>query len=173
MIHVSEQRLVHPFHGGPVAALHVLHIEIVALIAPPFIEDLSELRPWIHEHAKRGIHPPRAGLRYRAIRVHQMQRPVGPRRPIEQLPAISADRVLRDALGERCCTPCAQLVPMQRVARAESATGGPGYRCRFEEEHGAGRTRLQQVVIAFRDSLHGKNALSDAIKIDADRTRRC
>ena len=55
VIHVREERTVHLFHLGPVGAVRVRHVEVVALIAPCLVEDLLELLLEVDVRAKIGV----------------------------------------------------------------------------------------------------------------------
>src|SRR5262245_12753890 len=52
MHNVGQKLAVHFFHLGPVGAVQVWYVEIVALIAPAFVEDLFELRFRLKVHAQ-------------------------------------------------------------------------------------------------------------------------
>src|SRR5437764_9855143 len=71
---VRQHRAVHLLVFVPVCAVQVRHIEIVALIAPTFVEDLFEFFFGIEVHAQSEIDASRAGLWRIAIRVDDEQR---------------------------------------------------------------------------------------------------
>ena len=53
--------------------MHVGHVEIVALIAPAFVEDLFELLFRFKIHAQRNVQTTRTGLRRIAISINEEQ----------------------------------------------------------------------------------------------------
>src|SRR5437899_3654921 len=69
MHHVRQHRSVHLFVLRPVSAVQVWHIEIIALVAPAFVEYLFEFFLGIEIHAKVGIEPALAWLWRSSIRV--------------------------------------------------------------------------------------------------------
>src|SRR5947209_14438104 len=71
---VRQHCSVHFLVFLPIGAVQVRHIEIVALIAPTFVEDLFEFFFGIEVHAESEIDASRAGLRRIAIRVDDEQR---------------------------------------------------------------------------------------------------
>src|SRR5262249_57783209 len=62
MIHIRQQLAVHLFHLRPICAMHVRHVEVIALVAPTLVEDLFELFFRIEVHAQRHAEPPLALL---------------------------------------------------------------------------------------------------------------
>ena len=73
VVDVRQQLAVHLLHLRPVAAVRVRHVEIVALVAPAFVEDLLELRLRLQVHPQRRVETSLAGLRRIAIRVDEEQ----------------------------------------------------------------------------------------------------
>src|SRR5436853_14093 len=62
MHYVRQHRSVHLFVLRPVRAVQVWHIEIIALVAPAFVEDLFEFFLGIEIHAKINVEPAGARL---------------------------------------------------------------------------------------------------------------
>ena len=73
MHHVRQQLPVHLFHLWPIRAVHVWHVEIVALVAPAFVEDLFELFLRFEIHAQGEVQTSRAWLWRRAISIDEKQ----------------------------------------------------------------------------------------------------
>ena len=174
MIHMRQQRLVHSLHGRPVRTVRIRHVQVVALIPPPFVEDLTELLTRIDVGAQHRREATGAGRRHRAVGIHQVERPLRPTGAIQQLAAVGADDVLRDTGHERHGTPRGQLKAMQRIAAnvRDRATGASaGNRHRLEEEHGTRHTGAQSTVVALSHTRHRDDTLLNAIKVDAHGTR--
>ena len=74
---VRQKLAVDFFHAGPVGSMHVGDVEIVALIAPAFVEDLFELLFRLQVHAQRCVEPARSRGRDHAIGVDQEKRRSG------------------------------------------------------------------------------------------------
>ena len=140
MVDVRQQLAVHLLHLRPVGAVHVRHVEIVALVAPAFVEDLLELLASARDTcaASRSDVPDRLAARLRSAstrtevhrwrrrRRHAHARRHRRRRAIEQLATVGADVVLRDAGHERRRAPIAQAIAMQGGAAAGSAPATAG-----------------------------------------------
>ena len=67
MVHIGKQLPIHLLHLWPIGAVHVGDVEIVALVTPAFVKDLSELQSWIQIHPQRHIEVSLPGLRRIAI----------------------------------------------------------------------------------------------------------
>ena len=65
---VRQHGAVHLLHARPVRAVHVRHIQVVALQAPALVEDLRELRLRIEMHPQRHVEAAVAGRRRRPCR---------------------------------------------------------------------------------------------------------
>src|SRR5712692_6090071 len=74
MHYVRQHRSVHLFVFGPVGAVHVRHVEIVALVAPTFIEDLLELFFRIEIHAEVNVETAGTRLWRRSICIDDKKR---------------------------------------------------------------------------------------------------
>src|ERR1700704_1751901 len=70
MHYVRQHRSVHFFVFRPVRAVQVWHIEIIALVAPAFVEYLFEFFFGIEIHAKVSVEPALARLWRSSIRVN-------------------------------------------------------------------------------------------------------
>src|SRR5215813_12534137 len=145
---VGQHRPIHLFIFVPVCAVQVWDIEIVALIAPAFIEDLFELFFGIEVHAQRKVDASGSGLRRVAIGInHEQRRNWWP--PAEcgaasttastagaeyQLAAVSADVVISDALDKGGRAPIAETVTNQLAAAATAlaATAALSCTCRLQ-----------------------------------------
>ncbi len=77
--HVRQELPVHLLHLRPVGAVHVRHVQVVALVAPTLIEDLPELLLRIEVHAQRGRDAPLAGRLSRRIGAAARAAPARPR----------------------------------------------------------------------------------------------
>ncbi len=177
MLHVRQQRGVHRLRLRPVGAVHVPHVQVVALRPPSFVEDLLELGYGIDVGADRRRQSPTVGRRRRFVGIDEEQGALRAAGAVEQLLAVRADDELRGARHERGRATGADLIPVDRAATpATAAAGRPaGARRgeRLEEEHRARRAGRQLLVVARRDVLHGDDALLDAVDVDADcRNRR-
>ena len=73
MHHVREQRLVHFFHRRPIRTVHILHIQIVALVSPALVEDLFEFVARVDEGTQYHIQMARASGRRCLVRVDEIQ----------------------------------------------------------------------------------------------------
>ncbi len=73
VIDVRQQRAVHLLHLRPVGAVHVRHVQIVALVAPALIEDLLELFLRIQIHPQRHVEPAGPACGRRAIGIDEEQ----------------------------------------------------------------------------------------------------
>ena len=124
MVDVRQDLPVHLFHLVPVGAVHVRHVQVVALIAPALAEDLLELLLGFQIHAQRGREPAGARLRCRAIGIDDEQRGSGggcraaaaaapaattaARAAIEHLVRVGAHHVISDTRHERRRAPIAR-----------------------------------------------------------------
>src|SRR5215468_3674299 len=137
MIHVRQQLAVHLFHLRPIGSVHIRHVEIIALVAPAFIEDLFELFFRIEVHAQRHVEPPLSRLRRLAIGVHQ-EEPGGASSAralasttataseaatsaIDQLVTVRAYVVFGYSGNERRLPAIAQTITLQCASTAASA----------------------------------------------------
>src|SRR5712692_3678917 len=139
MHYVGQHRSVHLFVFRPIGAVHVRHVEIIALVAPAFIEDLFELLFRIEIHAQVNIKSARTRRWRRSIRINNKKR--GSRGPttkgcgtasatasraIDELVTIRADFICSDTVDERCGFSIAQAITDQlaaaTTAKASSAT---------------------------------------------------
>src|SRR5207244_702833 len=122
----------------PVRAVQVRHIEIVALIAPTFVEDLFEFFFGIEVHAQGEVHAPGSGLRRISIRVDDEQRRSWwPSRAgagattaaasasggaIDQFAAIGAHFKRGNTIDKSCRAPIAQSITNQFISRAATTS---------------------------------------------------
>src|SRR5882724_448521 len=74
MHHVRKHLAVHLFHLRPIRAVHIRHVEIVAFVAPAFVEDLFELFPWVEIHPQRSVQTALPRLWRIAISVNDKER---------------------------------------------------------------------------------------------------
>ncbi len=166
MVHEREELSVHLLHLRPVAAVEVRHVEVVALVAPAFVENLLVLFARVEIHAQADVEASLPCLRRSiAVRIDQEEVHGAPAcgrattaaastaataGAIEQLAAVGADRVLGDAGHERRSTPIAQAIPLKGAATAAGATtaAAPASRAtRLEVEHRSGRSGLELRVL--------------------------
>src|SRR5258708_30639709 len=111
--------------------MHVGDVEIVALIAPAFVEDLRKLRLRLKIHAQLRGQPAGSRSRWHAIRIDNVERrssrfraaasataagAAASARPIDQLVTVRANVVIPDAGNKRCRTTITQPIPLQRRA---------------------------------------------------------
>src|SRR5438045_9261797 len=116
MIHERQERAVHLPDLRPVGAVLIRHVQVVALIAPRFVEDLLVFLFRIDERAELGVQSALSGLWWRAIRVDEEESwaiaaargrasSTSSTRPtagsIQQLVAVEADVIVGDAGDER------------------------------------------------------------------------
>ena len=73
VVHIRQQCAVHILVFLPVGAVHVRHVEIIALVAPPLIEDLAELLFRLQVHSERHVQASLPGLRRIAIGIDKEQ----------------------------------------------------------------------------------------------------
>src|SRR5579883_2946483 len=188
VVHVRQELAVHLLHARPVGAVHVGDIQVVALVAPVFVEDLLELFAGFEVHAELRIERSLAGLGRLAVGIDEEDlraAPAGGCRAaaasasasacagaaVNELVAIGADLILRDAAGERCGPAVAQAVAHERRAgagtgRAASAIGAAS--TRFEIVDRSGNTRAESGVLALGNIGHGEDALLEAVEVDRD-----
>src|SRR6266480_4622859 len=180
MHYVRQHRSVHLFVFRPIGAVHVRDVEIVALVAPAFVEDLFEFFFRIEVHAK--VYVDSAGTRRwrRSIGVNDKKRGGGrpatespttaaTGRAIDDLPAISADFKGRDALNERRHPPIAQAIPDQLGSSAGAGRGATtilATRRRIKKENDAVSSGLQLGILTFRDAGNRENSLGQSVKIN-------
>src|SRR6266850_7983865 len=74
MVYVGQQLPIHLLHLRPVRPVHISDVEIVALVAPAFVEDLLELLLGIEIHPQRDIDASLARLRRAAIGINYEKR---------------------------------------------------------------------------------------------------
>src|SRR6185369_3882344 len=153
MHHVRQQLPVHLTHLRPVSAVHVRHVEIVALVAPAFVEDLFELFSRLEIHAQRIVQTSGAGLRRRSISVdkEQLRRrsvcaaaewtttlaAATSGSAVNELATIGADLIRGDIADESVCASIAETITPQLAAAAPAlptATAATS-RSRFKEKH--------------------------------------
>ena len=156
--------------------MRVLHVEIVALIAPAFAEDLLELLAGLQVHPERHVEPPLPGRRRVAIRIDkkQVDGSAGPAatsatacpaaRAIEKLPTVGAHVVLGNAGDEWRRTPVADAIPLQR--RAATGSTATAARTRFEVIHRAGDAGPQLAVLTLGHARHRDDALLQPVEVD-------
>src|ERR1041385_8940966 len=188
MHHVRQQLAVHLAHLGPVSAVHVRHVEIVALVAPAFVEDLFELFLRLEIHAQRVVQTSGAGLRRRSIRIDEVQlrrwriRAKADRsttlttattsRAINDLAMIRADLVSHNVVDERHRTTIAKTIPLQLItlltALSTATAAGSGSTC-FEIKHLTINTGLKITVWPLRHARNRNYPLSQTVKIDLHR----
>src|SRR5262245_23884138 len=116
VIYVRQQLAVHLLHFWPIGAVHVRHVEIIALVAPSFIEDLFEFLFRIEVHAQRYVKPPLARLRRLPIGIDKEERGTGgacalaattttsastSASAVDQLVSVGAYIIIGDACDER------------------------------------------------------------------------
>ena len=146
MPHVRQQRAVHLLHRRPVGAVHVRHVEVVALVAPALVEDLPELRLRIEVHAERHVRAGRCPRRARRRRRRpDTARAARPRRrpPPPAAPACDrrascrrrSPRSRRHLRRKLTDVPLAQPIAVQRAAARRRHAAALGHRRRFEVEH--------------------------------------
>src|SRR6185312_518545 len=123
---IRQQLPVHLSHLRPIGAVHVLHVEIVALVAPAFVEDLFELFLRLEIHAQSEVQTTCAWLWSCAIGIDEEQlwrRSIAgsatwtttlttapSRGAIDQLATIGADFVRSNVTGECCRTAVAKTI---------------------------------------------------------------
>src|SRR5689334_13987376 len=150
----------------PVGAVHLGVIEVVALRAPRFLEDLRPLRARIDEHLELPeVDDAVADLRRLVRRDNSppcLRRAA--RRLIEQLLVIARERVRSDALEDWRRHPLLERVFLQLRHPA-------GVRLRVEIEERTRGTSAQVTEVAGRNAYR-QNALGNAFEVDADLRRR-
>ena len=133
MVDVGQQLAVHLLVLRPVGAVHVRHVEVVALIAPALVEDLLELLLRIEIHAQCRVHASLSRRGRIAIGVDEEQpwtgraargaaaaaTPAATAGAIEQLASVGADGVLGRAGDEGRGATIAQAI----ADDAAAATG--------------------------------------------------
>src|ERR1041385_7957117 len=189
MHHVRQQLTVHLAHLWPVGAVHVRHVEIVALVAPAFVEDLFELFLWFEIHAQRVVQTSGAGLRRRSIGIdeEQLRRrrirttaatwttpltapPTS--RAINELATICADLVSNDVAHECRCPTIAQAITLQLITSLAAATLATACSPCFEIEHLTINSGLQIRVLPLRHTRNRDDALRQTVEIDLHIHRR-
>src|SRR5690349_21756267 len=193
MHHVGQQLPVHLLHFGPIGAVHVWHVEIVAFIAPAFVEDLRELRFRIEIHPQRNVQTARARLRWCAIRIDDEQlrwwrrgetsaarTTLATAKPgtIDNLAAIGADVVSHHIIDERRDAAIAQAITHQ-LARIGARAAALAAASRFEKKHRAVNTSRQNRILSLGHTRYSDDSLLQSVEIDLHRdwttwfTRRC
>ena len=135
---VRQHRSVHLLVFVPVRAVQVRNIEIVALIAPTFVEDLFEFFFGIEVHAQSEIDASAAGLGRIAISVDDEQRrswwssrtgatattsaATASGGAIDQFAAVGTDFEGSHAVDEACRAPVAQSIPNQIIRGGATTT---------------------------------------------------
>src|SRR4051812_4160674 len=135
MVHVRQELAVHFFHPRPVGTVRILNVEVVALIAPPLVEDLLELLLRLEIHPEGGIDASLTRLR-RRCRIHEEQvdrwyrtgrsslasaAAASAASTIEKLAAVGAEIVFGDTVHERRSAAIAHPVSLQRAAAGRTA----------------------------------------------------
>src|SRR5229473_1015807 len=170
MHHVRQHRAVHLLVFRPVGPVHVWHIEIVALVAPAFVEDLFELFFWIEVHPQTEVQPAGARLRRCSICINDKKR--GSRGPatesyttggraIDELAAVSADFEGRDPGNERRHTPIAQAKPDQLGPAAGTGRGATtilATRRRVKKENDSVSSGMQLGILTLGDAGNRDNS---------------
>src|SRR2546425_457685 len=183
MHHVRQHRSIHLFVFGPICAVQVRHVEIIALAAPTLVEDLFEFFFRVEIHAQCEIQTPLARLRGSAIRIDNEKR--WSRRPpsesgwtttastargrtIDQLAAVSTDIVVRNAIDKGARAAIAQTITNQLTATAPTArtTAALAARRRLQIENNSVSARMQRRVLTLGNSGHGNNSLWQSVKVD-------
>jgi hypothetical protein len=190
MIHVRQQLAVHLFHLRPIGAVHVRHVEIIALVAPTLVEDLFELFFRIEVHAQRHAEPPLALLRRLTIGVHQEKRGAGcgagaraattppaaesAAGAIDQLVAVRAHVIIGDSGHELRGATVAQTIALQRAPTASSEAASATFASSggFEVIDRARHARAQLRILAFGHARHGDDALLQSLEIYLNCDRR-
>src|SRR6476620_8716751 len=111
MLHVKQHLTVHLSHARPITSVHVLHVKVVALVAPTFVEDLFEFFFWIEVHPQRKVQTSLALLRW-AIRIDQEQ--LRRRRSTETTTATTKTATTTCGSIQKLPTICAHLVSRNR-----------------------------------------------------------
>src|SRR6185369_5779775 len=185
MHHVRQQLPIHLLHLRPISAVHVWHVEIVALIAPAFIEDLFELFFRVEIHAQRNVQTTGASLRRSAIGIdeEQLRRwrcsktsttrttlPTANCSAIDELATIGTDLVTRHVGRKRSDATIAEAVTHQFVpGRTATWTSALTASTRFEEKHTSVNARLQIPVLSLGHARHGNDSLLYSVKINLHR----
>ncbi len=159
---VFEKGAVPIAERPPVVPVHVLDVEEVAKPPPHLVEDLPPLlgrNPIDHQAARRHV----LGLPVR-LGVEQL---VGSSLPHEHLGPIARERVARDVGGERCSLPIAEREDLElrhpiRVPPVVVRTAAHEEQLTF---------RGAQAVVVVARNRHPRDAMVQAIEIDADRRR--
>ena len=155
---IGEERLVFLLVRNPVHAVHARRVEIIAIDAPRFVEDLFPFRARIDLHLNiRGREAELAGCGCWARRCD------GPRalQRIEHLLSVSGDFVLADVREKRILLALGEIVAVQHAV----AIGTP-----HEVEHS--RFAGLEIGEVGRRNRQGDDALLDPVEVDA-RQRRC
>ena len=162
VVDVLDHRGVLLSDRSPIQSVHVRVVEVVALCAPRLLEDLRPLGAWIDEHLELpNVDRPVADFG-RLVRRHDAPTTFrgATRSLIEEFLAIAGQCVGADAFEEWRGGALLQLIALE--ARAGSSVR---HRLHVEERSGGAGTQVAEV--AGRNP-EGKDALADAVKIDAN-----
>src|SRR5262245_28244210 len=190
MIHVRQQLAVHLFHPWPIGAVHVRHVEVIALVAPALVKDLFELFFRIEIHAQRHVEPPLALLWRLTIGVNQEERGAGAAAgaraattapaaesaasAIDQLMAVRAHVIIGDSGHELRGATIAQTIALQGAPTASSEAASATFASSggFEVIDRARHARAQLRILAFGHARHGDDALLQSVEVYLNCDRR-